>query len=163
MTPRFVPAAFAAAALLIMAVLASFPVRAADIATDESKAPPAEIGGPSTKELAGLTIHYVYSGGRDYQLSFDADTVTFLPFRIPGDPPGTKYQPGTLHYRARLIRPGLYMVHWLVRPTGGSSIHVTLLVDLQERHVHVSALMPGGMEFFDIADIQTISWKKPPQ
>lgn len=151
------------AALLLAAALASAPAHSADIPTDASKAPPAEIGGPSTKEMAGLTIHYVYSGGRDYQLSFDADTVTFLPFRIPGDPPGTKYQPGTLHYLARLVRPQLYMVHWLVRPPDGGNIHVTLLIDLQERHVHVSALMPGGMEFFDQADIQTITWKKPAQ
>jgi hypothetical protein len=53
------------------------------------------------------------------------------------------------------------MVHWLVRSPTMGNIHVTLLVDLQERHVHVSALMPGGQEFFDIADIQTITWKKP--
>ncbi|MCC7462811.1 MAG: MoaF N-terminal domain-containing protein [Gammaproteobacteria bacterium] len=168
MQPRLIPAAFSRAvlsapALLAMAVLASVPVRAADIASDDSHAPAAEIGGPSTREMAGLTLHYVYSGGRDYQLSFDADTVTFLPFRIPGDPPGTQYQPGTLKYRARLVRPGLYLVHWLVRPPQGSPIHVTLLVDLQERHVHVSALMPGGMEFFDIAEIKTITWKKPPR
>jgi len=134
---------------------------AAMIASDDAGAPAAEIGGPSTKALAGLTIHYRYSVGREYQLSFDADTVTFLPFSIPGDPPGTNYEPGTLHYRARLIRPELYLVHWLVRPPNGSNIHVALLIDLKERHVHVSALMPGGMEFFDIADIQTVTWTKP--
>lgn len=163
MKTPFTRAALAASALLATITLAGAPTRAADIPTDESKAPPAEIGGPSTKEMAGLTIRYKYSVGRDYQLSFDADTVTFLPFVIPGDPPGTKYQPGTLHYRARLVRPGLYLVHWLVRPPDGGNIHVAMLVDLKERHVHVSALMPGGMEFFDRADIQTISWKKPPR
>ncbi len=163
MMPQVVRRALVAPALLLAAALMCAPARAAEIATDESKAPPAEIGGPSTKELAGLTIHYRYSLGRDYQLSFDADTVTFLPFRIPSDPPDTQYQPGTLHYRARLVRPQLYLVHWLVRPPDGGNIHVALLVDLQERHVHVSALMPGGVEFFDIADIRTITWRKPAQ
>jgi hypothetical protein len=162
MKHRPVTAALAALALLLTA-LAPAPATAATIASDSANAPPPEIGGPSTKEMAGLTIHYKYSVGREYQLSFDADTVTFLPFRIPGDAPGTKYEPGTLHYRARLIRPQLYMVHWLVRPPNGGNIHVTLLIDLKERHVHVSALMPGGLEFFDIADIQTITWKKPPR
>lgn len=163
MMHRLVRAALAAPALLLVATLASMPLRAAAIATDASKAPPAEIGGPSTREMAGLTIDYKYSGGREYRLSFDADTVTFLPFRIPGDAPGTKYEPGTLHYLARSIRPDLYLVHWLVRPPNGSDIHVTLLIDLEQRHVHVSALMPGGVEFFDIADIQQITWKKPPR
>ncbi|MFO1265366.1 MAG: hypothetical protein U1F67_00330 [Rubrivivax sp.] len=163
MMHRFAHAPLGALALLLAATLLPAPARAADIATDDTGAPPAEIGGPSTREMAGLTIHYKYSLGRDYQLSFDADTVTFLPFRIPSDPPGTKYEPGTLHYRARLIRPDLYLVHWLVRPPTGSNIHVALLVDLKERHVHVSALMPGGLEFFDIADIQTIHWDKPPR
>jgi len=40
------------------------------------------------------------------------------------------------------------------------NIHVALLVDLKEKHVHVSALMPKGVEFFDIADIQTMEWTK---
>ena len=161
MSHRIVRAVFAASVLVLAGSLAPVPLRAEVIATDESKAPPPEIGGPSTRELAGLKIHYSYSTGREYELSFDADTVTFMPFKMPGEAPGTKYQPGTLHYLARRIRPQLYMVHWLVRSPTMGNIHVTLLVDLKERHVHVSALMPGAQEFFDIADIQTISWKKP--
>ena len=161
MTQHTVRAAFAAFVLVLAGTLAPAQLHAEVIATDDSKAPPPEIGGPSTREMAGLSIHYLYSTGREYQLSFDADTVTFLPFKMPGEAPGTKYEPGTLHYRARLVRPELYMVHWLVRSPTMGNIHVTLLVDLKERHVHVSALMPGGQEFFDIADIQTVSWKKP--
>lgn len=133
---------------------------AAVVQSDESHAPPAEIGGPSTKEMAGLSIFYKYTTGREYRLTFNADTVTFLPYKDPTAVPGTKFEPGTVQYRARRIRPELYLVHWLVRSPTMGNIHVALLVDLQEKHVHVSALMPKGIEFFDIADIQKVHWDK---
>jgi hypothetical protein len=98
--------------------------------------------------------------GREYELTFDADTVTFLPHKDPTAPPGTKFTPGSLHYLARRVRTDLYLVHWLVRSPTMGNIHVALLVDLKEKHVHVSALMPKGVEFFDIADIQTMEWMK---
>jgi MoaF N-terminal domain len=108
---------------------------------------PDEIGGPSTKELAGMTFLYEYSTGRKYQLTFDPDFVTFLMVKDPAA------KPMSIAYRARKIRQNLYMVHWLNRE---HSIHVTLLLDLEQRQVHVSALMPGGIEFFDIAQIEKI-------
>ena len=123
-------------------------------------APPADIGGPKTEELAELKLFYVYTTGKEYELTFDADTVTFLPHKDPHAPPGTKFTPGSLHYLARRIRPDLYLVHWLVRSPTMGNIHVALLLDLQEKHVHVSALMPKGVEFFDIADIKSIEWTK---
>ena len=114
-------------------------------ATAANPQPPDEIGGPSTKELAGTTLLYEYSTGRKYQLSFDPDNVTFLFVKDP------TAKPMSLPYRARKIREKLYMVHWINRE---GHIHVTLLLDLERRHVHVSALMPGGIEFFDIAPIE---------
>jgi hypothetical protein len=150
----------ASAALLLCFAIAPIHSMAAVIQSDDSHAPPAEMGGPMTKELAGLNIFYTYSTGREYELTFDADTVTFLPHKDPHAKPGTKFEPGTLHYLARRIRPDLYLVHWLVRSPTMGNIHVALLVDLQEKHVHVSALMPGGEEFFDRADIHTIHWNR---
>lgn len=123
-------------------------------------APPAEIGGPMTKELAGLKLFYKYTTGREYELTFDEDTVTFLPHKDPTAPAGTKFTPGTLHYLARRVRPDLYLVHWLVRSPTMGNIHVALILDLTKKHVYVSALMPKGVEFFDIADIQSIEWTK---
>jgi len=134
--------------------------RADMVLNDTADAPPAEIGGPMTKEMAGLKLFYTYSTGREYELTFDADTVTFLPHKDPTAPPGTKFTPGSLHYLARRVRTDLYLVHWLVRSPTMGNIHVALLVDLKEKHVHVSALMPKGVEFFDIADIQTMEWTK---
>jgi MoaF N-terminal domain len=104
-----------------------------------------EIGGPSTKELAGTKLLYEYSTGRKYQLSFDPDNVTFLFVKDPAA------KPVSLPYRARKIRENLFLVHWLNRE---GHIHVALLLDLERRQVHVSALMPGGIEFFDIAEIE---------
>jgi hypothetical protein len=106
---------------------------------------PDEIGGPATKELAGTRLLYEYSTGRKYELSFDPDNVTFLMVKDPAA------KPMSIAYRARKIRENLYMVHWLNRE---ASIHVTLLLDLERGEVHVSALMPGRIEFFDLAKIE---------
>ncbi len=104
-----------------------------------------EIGGPSTKELAGTRLLYEYTTGRKYLLEFEADTVTF---QFVKDPTAKKMP---MPYRARKIRENLYMVHWIVK---ANHIHVTLVIDLEKDQVHVSALMPGGIEFFDIANIE---------
>jgi MoaF N-terminal domain len=106
---------------------------------------PDEIGGPSTKELAGTKLLYQYSTGRKYQLNFDPDQVTFIFVKDP------EARPMSLPYRARKIRENLYLVHWINRE---GHIHVALLLDFERRQVHVSALMPGGIEFFDIAEIE---------
>ncbi len=115
---------------------------AAETATTQA---PDDIGGPSTKELAGTTLLYQYTTGRKYQLEFTPDEVSFV---LATDSTGQKHY---LPYRARKIRENLYMVHWIVKQ---NHIHVTLLLDLEQDQVHVSALMPGGTEFFDIAKIE---------
>ena len=122
--------------------------------------PPDEIGGPSTKELKGLHLLYQYTSGREYQLDFDADTVTFLMHHDPHGKPGEVFTPGTMHYRARKLRDGLYLVHWLNRSPTMGNIHVALVIDLKQRLMHCSALMPGGFELFDMAHFEAMSWKK---
>lgn len=107
--------------------------------------PPDEIGGPSTQELAGTRLLYQYSTGRRYSLEFTPGEVCFV---FQADPTAEKH---FLPYRARKIRENLYMVHWIVKE---NHIHVTLLIDLERNQIHVSALMPGGIEFFDIAEIE---------
>jgi hypothetical protein len=147
--------------LSFAALTAVAPAAHADmVPNNTADAPPADIGGPTTKELAGLKLFYNYTTGKEYELTFDADTVTFLPHKDPHAAPGTKFTPGSLHYLARRIRKDMYLVHWLVRSPTMGNIHVALLLDLAEKHVHVSALMPGGVEFFDIADIKSMEWTK---
>ena len=90
---------------------------------DESM-PPAEIGGPMTKEMNGLHIEYTYSIGREYQLDFAAGTVTFLQHKDPTAAPGTVFKPGTMQYLARRVRKDLYPVHWLNRSKETGNIHV---------------------------------------
>ncbi|MEV6836325.1 MoaF N-terminal domain-containing protein [Streptomyces sp. NPDC051133] len=113
-----------------------------------------KIGGPATTELAGTLIEYTYSTGNRYRMEFGPDTLTF--HLLEGSaPPHTV----TLPYRARLVRPGLYLVTWTVKP----GIHVTLLVDLTERVVHVSAMMPPNQwEFFDIGHLTEVRQPEDP-
>jgi len=152
------------ALLALMAVAPLHGARAADPAPapDPTAAsrPPDEIGGPSTKELKGLHLLYRYTSGREYQLDFDADTVTFLLHHDPHGKPGDVHTSATLHYRARKLRDGLYLVHWLNRSPTMGNIHVALIIDLQRRLMHASAIMPGGFELFDMAHFESMSWKK---
>ena len=132
---------------------------AVSVASAADAIPPAEIGGPSTT-LKGLHLLYQYETGREYQLDFDTETVTFLAHKDPTAAPGTVFTPGTMHYRARKLRDDLYLVHWLNRSPEMGNIHVALILDLKQRLLHVSALMPHGMEFFDIAHFEKMSWDK---
>jgi len=144
-------------ALLALTVLAALPITAAPARADE--VPPAEIGGPSTQEMKGLVLHYQYSTGREYQLSFDSETVAFVQFAETGgrklDKPS---EPGVMHYRARKVRDNLYLVHWINRSPTMGNIHVALVVDLRGHVMHCSALMPGGIELFDEARFITADW-----
>jgi len=144
-------------ATLALALLAALPLASAPARADA--VPPAEIGGPSTQEMKGLVLHYQYSTGREYQLSFDSETVTFVQFAETGgrklDKPS---EPGVMHYRARKLRDQMYLVHWINRSPTMGNIHVALVVDLRAHVMHCSALMPGGVELFDEAHFITEDW-----
>jgi hypothetical protein len=107
---------------------------------------PDEIGGPSTQTLDGLHLEYTYQTGRCYQLRFGKENVSFLLLNQ------LNAIERTLPYRAREIFPEVYLVHWLVP---GRTGHVSLVIDFTKNIVHVAALMPGKVEFFDIAEIST--------
>jgi len=112
------------------------------------------VGGPATTELAGARFVYRYSTGPRYRLEFTDATVTF---RLQTDP--DKASPaGTLPYRARKLRDDLYLVHWMA---ASRTIHVALVIDLAQRKIHVSGLMPGRLEFFDMAEIEELSLGEP--
>ena len=107
-----------------------------------------KIAGPFSDDLVGRTIEYRYSTGNHYRLAFDAKQLTFVHLNAP-----EPHEPVPLGYVARQLRPAQYLVHWAVKP---ASIHVALVVDLEAGTVHVSALMPGGWEFFDSARIVNV-------
>ena len=113
-----------------------------------SAAPDDKITGPFSDDLAGRTVEYRYSTGNHYRMAFGPRQLTFLQLNAP-DP----HAPVPLAYLARELRPGQYLVHWAVKP---ANIHVALVFDLDAGTVHVSALMPGGWEFFDSARIVSI-------
>lgn len=135
-----------------------------DQATDETAMPPMpfapepdQVSGPDTDIMHGLVLDYTYSGGRHYQLSFDHDhRVTFAMPDVPRPAGLPEYaKPPLLSYRARELKPGLVLVHWIVKP---AAIHVALTIDLDEKKLHVGAMMPPNRwEFFDTAVIDTIT------
>src|SRR5690349_7396202 len=71
-------------------------------------APPDEIVGPFTKDLAGLSLTYHYTHGGDYYITYGTDTVTF---RLPL-PDGSHTPPITVPCFVRELRANMYMVHW---------------------------------------------------
>lgn len=108
---------------------------------------PDEIGGPTTQVLDGITLEYTYETGRCYRLRFGKENVSFVLLSLPDQ------IERTLPYRARELFPQVYLVHWLVP---GRTGHVSLVIDRSNSIVHVAALMPGKVEFFDIAEISNI-------
>ena len=135
-----------------------------DLAADGAAMPPMpfapepdQVDDPRTEIMYGLVLDYTYSGGRHYQLSFDHDHhVTFAMPDVPrpeGLPEGAK--PPLLAYRARELKPGLVLVHWIVKQ---AAIHVALTIDLQGMRLHVGAMMPPNRwEFFDTAVITKVT------
>ena len=102
------------------------------------------IDGPSSPALLNTVLEYEYTIGNSYRLSFDGDFG--VTFQMLND--GSEAR-GPLPYRARELRPGQYLVHWLVKQF---SIHVSLVIDLENSTICVAAVMPPGQwEFFDIA------------
>jgi len=145
------------AAVAAIAALCALPLRAA---TAADAIPEPEFGGPTTTELKGLHIHYLYETGREYDLDFDSETVTFIQYRETGGVALAKpSEPGVMHYRARKLRDQLYLVHWINRSPEMGNIHVALVIDLREHLLHASAMMPRGLEMMNYAHIKEIDWK----
>lgn len=113
------------------------------------------VGGPATTELAGAYFVYHYSTGRRYRLEFTNKTVTFQLQLDPETAPPAR----TLPYRARKLREDLYLVHWMA-PDRTS--HVALVIDLAQHKIHVSGVLPGRVEFFDVGEIDEIRLREPP-
>lgn len=143
------------AACLAAAALVGLPTTAARAA---DAIPEPEFGGPTTTELKGLHVHYLYETGREYDLDFDTETVTFTQYKETGGIPLAKPAGGVMHYKARRIRDQLYLVHWINRSAEMGNIHVALIIDLREHLLHASALMPRGLEMLNMAHIKEISW-----
>lgn len=101
---------------------------------------PDEVDLSNVVNLEELEIQYTYSSGRAYQLKFYDDRVSFTQLEAGNIPTLT------VPYRARKISRDMFLVHWLVPGRIG---HVSLILDLENKLIHASALMPGQMELFD--------------
>lgn len=123
---------------------------------------PDQVSGPETEILHGVVLDYTYSGGRHYRLLFDHDH--HVTFEMPdlglhaADGDGPSRAP-VLAYRARELRPGQVLVHWIVKE---AAIHVALTIDLDEKKLYVGAMMPPNRwEFFDTGVIHSITRTEP--
>lgn len=102
------------------------------------------VDGPSSPDLLNTTLEYEYTIGNSYKLMFNGDFG--VSFQMLNDNSEAR---GPLPYRAREIRPNMYLVHWLIKEF---SIHVALVIDLEMATISVAAVMPPGQwEFFDTA------------
>lgn len=131
---------FRCTAILICAFILS-----SGCATPSADAPLEEL----TRELAGTTLVYRFEIGRVYRAAYSADTVDFRLI----EPEQDDAPSATLPYRARRIRDGVYWVAWV----GDPRFHTTLLIDLEKRQMHASALLGGERSFFETAHIQEIT------
>ncbi len=108
------------------------------------------VGGTLSDALLGAVIEYRYTRGTEYRLTFDDSFRLRFEELSASDHAPTP----TLSYRARALRDGQLLVHWIVKP---ASIHVSLVIDLDESTVHVAAMMPPNRwEFFDTAEITRV-------
>jgi len=103
---------------------------------------------PLRDGLAGTSITYRFPVGRLYEASYGEDHVRFALL----EPEQPESPEALLPYRSRRIREGLYLVVW----EGDFEIRTTLLIDLEGRRVHASALLADGTGFFETARIESI-------
>ena len=108
-----------------------------------------EITGELTTELAGITLDYEYVSGRKYTVTYHENTLEYL----RRDVPGRDWERGVA-YIARKINDDLYLLNWH-RPDRVE--YVTILIDLENRILHTSALLEGTERHFDQANIVSIS------
>jgi hypothetical protein len=128
---------------MLMGILASFATflsRPAEAASEGQSDPVGE-----TDDLIGFIVEYSYPSGPHYILSFKSGIVDF---RSPW--PGEKREPpkgpeGDIYYKARKIKEGIYLVHWIVN----WQAHIALLFDFEEKRTICAALM-GKTELWDV-------------
>lgn len=124
--------------------------------------PQDKIGGPKSTGMSGRTLKYTYSSGLHFRISFDEFHVFFT---VPRQTDGTWYI--GVPYRQREIRPGVYLIHWLVPGRVG---HVALVFDVEQKKVDAAALLHDKCELFDRATLdemyeneENALWKEDPR
>ena len=112
--------------------------------------------------MVGRTFRYTYSSGLHFRISFDEKYAFFT---VPRQSDGTWYigRP----YQQREVRPGVFLVHWLVP---GRTGHVALVFDIEQKQVDAAALLHDKSELFDRARLdemyengENALWKENPR
>ena len=99
-------------------------------------------------DLEGHYLVYRYVTGSKYRLSFDDGYVTAKEI--------DSLRPQVVRaYLAREMRPGQYVVHWMAQDPDGNDRkgHIALVLDFETGAVHGTAVLPNGMQIFDVGEI----------
>ncbi len=111
----------------------------------------------TNRDLAGKTVEYTYDNGVSIVLEIGAERLGFE--WSGGELDGTKI--GGIPYKCQMMRAGQYMVNW--HNTDAKSF-ATIVIDLEERKVHGSALIFYGaqeeQELFEEAVITGVTEKE---
>ncbi|MEY2853795.1 MAG: hypothetical protein RL030_927 [Pseudomonadota bacterium] len=103
--------------------------------------------GELTRELAGTKLTYQYEGGRRYDVSFTADTISWHRLDVARDPVAD------VPYVARRIEPGVFLVNWH-RPE--HTEYITILFDFNKRLMYTSGLLEGRDRHFEAGKITSL-------
>ena len=107
-----------------------------------------QIADGASLDLEGHHLEYQYVTGSSYRLSFDDGFVTAKEIDSP--------RPQVVRaYLAREMRPGQYVVHWMAQDPDGNDRkgHIALVLDFETGAVHGTAVLPNGMQIFDVGEI----------
>jgi hypothetical protein len=108
------------------------------------------IVGPLSSQLAGVAFRYALSTGGTQVLAFGIDDATMT----ATDRNGAARASVSGIYRARELRPGIYLAHWL---NTERSAHIAVVVDLPGKRVDIGAKLPGAVELFEQASIEVLT------
>jgi hypothetical protein len=107
-----------------------------------------QIADGASLDLEGHYLEYRYVTGSSYRLSFDDGFVTAKEIDSP--------RPQVVRaYLARQMRPGQYIIHWMAQDPDGNDRkgHIALVLDFETGAVHGTAVLPNGMQIFDVGEI----------
>lgn len=102
--------------------------------------------GETTRDLDHRSITYEYTSGRSYNVKFEPQGVSYR--YLTGPRPERWW--GPFPYQAMKVADDVYFASWFEEGYGD---YVTLLIDLNRRVLHGSAILRGSEVHFHAARI----------
>ena len=106
----------------------------------------ADVNSEQIQDLNGTEITYLYSSGRSYHVKFAEEGLSYR--YLTGSKPDAWW--GPFPYQAMKVKEQLYFTSWFEEGYGD---YVTLLINLQKKELHGSAIISGEEVHFHRANI----------